>query len=154
MKLQKKDYYLSTNIEYNNIILNVFKFIERDKKDISKETIFRYISNFDINDDNIKNVVKLGRNSWKIENEGFYTQKHRTFNITHLSSRNDNAMKIHYFFIQFAHTIRQLLEQGDIHTKSLLFKLKEVSAYLVKSLTSPNPNLINIEINFQLRFDT
>lgn len=150
----KKDYYLSTNIEYNNIILNVFKFIERDKKDISKETIFRYISNIDVNDDNIKNVVKLRRNRWKIENEGFYTQKHRTFNITHLNSRNDNAMKIHYFFIQFAHTIRQLLEQGDIHTKSLLFKLKEVSAYLVKSLTSPNPNLINIEINFQLRFDT
>lgn len=150
----KKDYYLSTNIEYNNIILNVFKFIERDKKDTSKETIFRYISNIDVNDDNIKNVVKLGRNRWKIENEGFYTQKHRTFNITHLSSRNDNAMKIHYFFIQFAHTIRQLLEQGDIHTKSLLLKLKEVSAYLLESLTSPNPNLINIEINFQLRFDT
>ena len=63
-------------------------------------------------------------------------------------------MKVHYFFIQFAHTIRQLLEQGDLHTKSLMLKLKEVSAYLIQSLTSPNPNLINIEINFQLRFDT
>ena len=147
-----KDHYLSTNIEFNNIFVNAFKFIEKDKK--GKETIFRYISNINLNNDNIKDVIKLGRNRWKIENEGFYTQKHRTFNITHLSSRNDNAMKAHYFFIQFAHTIRQLLEQGDIQTKSLFLKLKEVSAYLVKSLTSPNPNLINIEINFQLRFDT
>lgn len=147
-----KDYYLSTNIKYNNIVVNAFKFVEKDKK--NKETVFRYISNINVNNDNIKDIVKLGRNRWKIENEGFYTQKHRTFNITHLSSRNDNAMKAHYFFIQFAHTIRQLLEQGDLYTKSLILKLKEVSAYLIKSLTSPNPNLIDIEINFQLRFDT
>ena len=25
----------------------------------------------------------------KIENEGFYNQKHRTFNTSHLNSRND-----------------------------------------------------------------
>ena len=146
-----KDYYLSTNIKYKDITVHAFKFIEKAKN--NKETIFRYISNIPVNNDNIKAVVKLGRNRWKIENKGFYTQKHRTFNITRLNSRNDNAMKAHYFFIQFAHTIRQLLEQGDLHTKSLMLKLKEVSAYLVQSLTSPNPNLMNIEINFQLRFD-
>ena len=147
-----KDYYLSTNIKYKDITVHAFKLIEKAKN--NKETIFRYISNIPVNNDNIKAVVKLGRNRWKIENEGFYTQKHRTFNITHLNSRNDNAMKAHYFFIQFAHTIRQLLEQGDLHTKSLMLKLKEVSTYLLGSLTSPNPNLMNIEINFQLRFDT
>ena len=146
-----KDYYLSTNIKYKDITVHAFKFIEKAKN--NKETIFRYISNIPVNNDNIKAVVKLGRNRWKIENKGFYTQKHRTFNITHLNSRNDNAMKAHYFFIQFTHTIRQLLEQGDLHTKSLMLKLKEVSAYLVQSLTSQNPNLMNIEINFQLRFD-
>ena len=146
-----KDYYLSTNIKYKDITVHAFKYIEKTN---NKETTFRYISNIPVNNDNIKSIVKLGRNRWKIENEGFYTQKHRTFNITHLNSRNDNAMKAHYFFIQFAHTIRQLLEQGDLHTKSLMLKLKEVSAYLVQSLTSPNPNLMNIEINFQLRFDT
>ena len=147
-----KNYFLSTNIEYNNIVVNAFKFIEKNVQ--NNESTFRYISNIPVNNHNIKDVVKLGRNRWKIENEGFYTQKHRTFDITHLNSRNDNAMKAHYFFIQFAHIIRQLLEQGDLFTKSLMLKLKEVSAYLIKSLTSPNPNLTNIEINFQLRFDT
>ncbi|MEG1015829.1 MAG: hypothetical protein RSE45_02730, partial [Bacilli bacterium] len=86
--------------------------------------------------------------------EGFYTQKHRTFNITHLSSRNDNAMKAHYFFIQFAHTIRQLLEQGNILVKSLKLKIKEVSQFLIDALTSTNSNLNIIEKNFQLRFDS
>lgn len=145
-----QNYYLSSNIEFNNNFINVFKYNETKK---NKTTTFRYLSNIDINDSNIKEVVTLGRNRWKIENEGFYTQKHRTFNITHLNSRNDNAMKCHYYFIQFAHTIRQLLEQGNILTKLLKLKIKEVSVNLLKSLTSKHSDLNNIETNFQLRFD-
>ena len=91
-----------------------------------KPIIFRYISNLDINDSN----------------------------ISHLNSRNDNSMKCHYFFIQFAHTIRQLLEQGNILTKSLKLKIKEVSSHLLKMLTSITSNLNMLETNFQLRFDT
>ncbi len=63
-------------------------------------------------------------------------------------------MKIHYFFIQFAHTIQQLLEHGNLVTKSLNLKTKEVSAFLSKTLTSTTSNLNNLEINFQLRFGT
>lgn len=145
------NYYLSTNIEFGNNTLNAFKYIESKN---GKETTFRYISNIKVNDNNIEIVVAYGRKRWKIENEGFYTQKHRTFNISHLNSKNDNAMKVHYFFIQFAHTIRQLLEQGNILTKSLKLKIKEVSAILIKSLTSTNTSLNDIISNFQLRFDT
>ena len=144
-----KDYYLSTNIEYKGNILSVFKFIETKKKN----TTFRYISNLCVKDSNIKEIVSMGRKRWKIENEGFYNQKHRTFNISHLSSRNDTAMKNHYFFIQFAHTIRQLLEQGNLLTKSLKLKIKEVSKILLKALTSKPTDLNNLETNFQLRFD-
>ena len=144
------NYYLSKNIIFKKNKLNVIKFIERKN---NKETTFRYITNLDAKDNNIKEIVMLGRRRWKIENEGFYNQKHRTFDITHLNSRNDNAMKCHYFFIQIAHTIRQLLEQGNILTKSLKLKIKEVSAYLLKSLTSTNSDLNIIETNFQLRFD-
>lgn len=146
----KNNYFLSSNIEFNNNFINVFKYIE-NKKD--KIVIFRYISNLQITNDNIEEIMSLGRKRWKIENEGFYTQKHRTFDITHLNSRNDNSMKCHYFFIQFAHTIRQLLEQGNILTKSLKLKIKEVSTNLLKSLTSINSDLNNLNTKFQLRFD-
>ena len=145
-----KNYFLSTNIIYNNISLNAFKYIEIKN---NKSTTFRYISDLNINDSNIKEIVELGRRRWKIENEGFYTQKHRTFNITHLNSRNDTAMKNHYFFIQFAHTIRQLLELGNLLTKSLKLKIKEVSSLLLENLTSHISDLNNISTNFQLRFD-
>lgn len=144
-----KDYYLSTDIEYKGNILSAFKFIETKKKN----TTFRYISNLCVKNSNIKEIVSMGRKRWKIENEGFYNQKHRTFNISHLSSRNDTAMKNHYLFIQFAHTIRQLLEQGNLLTKSLKLKIKEISNLLLKSLTSKPSDLNNLETNFQLRFD-
>lgn len=144
------NYYLSTNIEFKGNLINVFKYVKIKN---NKKLIFRYISNLKVNSHNIKDIVKLGRNRWKIENEGFYTQKHRTFDITHLNSRNDNAMKCHYFFIQFAHTIRQLLEKGNNLTKLLKLKIKEVSANILNSLTSKHTNLNNLENNFQLRFD-
>ena len=145
-----QDYYLSTNIKYKGIVLSAFKYIETKKK---KTTVFRYISDLEIKDSNIKEIVSMGRKRWKIENEGFYTQKHRTFNISHLNSKNDTAMKNHYFFIQFAHTIRQLLEQGNILTKSLKLKIKEVSKLLLKVLTSTTSDLNNLKNKFQLRFD-
>ena len=146
----KTNYFLSSNIEFNNNLINVFKYNEIKK---GKTTVFRYISNIKVDNNNIEMVIQLGRKRWKIENEGFYTQKHRTFDITHLNSRNDNSMKCHYYFIQFAHTIRQLLELGNLLTKSLKLKIKEVSANLLKSLTSTISDLNNLEINFQLRFD-
>ena len=146
-----KHYYLSTNIEYKNHILSAFKYIENEGYESQKN--FRYISNILVNNNNIKEVVSLGRKRWKIENEGFYTQKHRTFCITHMCSRNDNALKCHYFFIQFAHTFRQLLEKGHSIVKELKLKLKEVSAFILESLTSKSPNLMEINLNFQLRFD-
>ena len=149
-EVKHKNYYLSTNINYKNHILTAFKYIQTKKE---KTTIFRYISNMEVNDNNINEIISLGRKRWKIENEGFYTQKHRTFNISHLNSRNDNAMKVHYFFIQFAHTIRQLLEQGNLLTKSLKLKIKEVSRFLLYTLTSTISDLNNLETNFQLRFD-
>ena len=145
-----EDYYLSTNIKYKGIILSACKYIENKKK---KTTIFRYITDLDIKNSNIKEIISMGRKRWKIENEGFYTQKHRTFNISHLNSRNDTAMKNHYFFIQFAHTIRQLLEKGSLLTKSLKLKIKEVSTLLLKVLTSNTSDLNKLETNFQLRFD-
>lgn len=146
-----KHFFLSRNLSFKENKVNVFQFLETKGK---KETVFRYLTNLDIQDYNIKEICLLGRKRWKIENEAFYTQKHRTFNISHLCSRNDTAMKIHYFFIQFAHTIRQLLEFGRPIRKVLGYQLKEISVALLSTLTSTISDLNHYETNFQLRFDT
>lgn len=144
------NYFLDNNYKYKGHRFNIIKFTETKK---NKTTNFHYITNLIVTNDNIKNIVNLGRKRWKIENIGFYNQKHRIFDITHLNSRNDTALKNHYFFIQIAHTIRQLKEQGNILVKSLNLKIKEVSANLLKTLTSTISDLNHLETNFQLRFD-
>ena len=117
-------------------------------------TVFKDFNDYiEVTTNNIREVVSLGRNRWKIENQGFYNQKHRTFDISHLNSRNDVALKNHYLFIQIAHTIRQLLEQGNKQVKLLKLKIKEVSSFLLSNLTSTISDLNNLETKFQLRFD-
>ena len=144
------NYFLLTNYIWNDNTFNVLKFIDT-KNNVNIE--FNYITNIKTNNDNIKSIVTLARQRWRIENEGFNIQKNGTFNISHLSSRNDIAMKAHYFFIQFAHTIRQLLDNGSILVRELKLKLKEISKFLTKLLTSTTSDLSNSETNFQLRFD-
>ena len=78
-------------------------------------------------------------------------QKNGTFDIEHCYSRNYNAMKAHCFFIQFAHTIRQLLEKGFSYIKELKMSIKEVSAVLTQTLTHKILNLTHLN-KVQLRF--
>ena len=145
-----ENYFLDNNYKYKSHRFNIIKFTENKK---NKTTNFHYITNLNVTNHNIRKIVNLGRNRWKIENQGFYNQKHRIFDITHLNSRNDTALKNHYFFIQIAHTIRQLLERGNKVTKLLKLKIKEVSNLLLSNLTSTISDLNNLETNFQLRFD-
>lgn len=97
----------------------------------------------------------MGRRRWKIENEGFNEQKNGTFNISHLCSRFDNALKIHYLFIQIAHTIRQLLELSSLVYKEVkkFVTKKEISQKLINTLISSSITNLELETNFQLRFD-
>ena len=145
-----ENYFLDKNYNYKGHIFNILKFTEIKKEKVIN---FHYITNLKVTTNNIREVVSLGRNRWKIENQGFYNQKHRTFDISHLNSRNDVALKNHYLFIQIAHTIRQLLEQGNKHVKLLKLKIKEVSFFLLSNLTSTISDLNNLETKFQLRFD-
>lgn len=148
----KENYFLSSGIIFKGNTLNAFRYVEIKN---NKITTFNYISDLKITNKNIEEIVKLGRKRWKIENEGFNIQKNGTFNISHLCSRFDNALKIHYLFIQIAHTIRQLLEYGSLLLKSMkLSTKKEISKLIINTLiSSQNSDLNNLEINFQLRFD-
>ena len=96
-------------------------------------------------------IVHYGRQRWKIENEGFNIQKNGTFDIGHIYSKNYNAMKAHYFFIQFAHTIRQLLEKGLKYIAEIKMSIKEVSAAITQTLTQNLTNLTEHK-KIQLRF--
>lgn len=55
-------------------------------------------------------LTEAGRKRWKIENEGFNSQKNRQEDITHACSHNANTMKNHYLMTQTADIVKQLYE--------------------------------------------
>jgi len=52
-----------------------------------------------------------GRLRWKIENEGFNSQKNGGYNLEHVYSETG---KFYYLLLQIAHTINQLMEKGGL----------------------------------------
>ena len=133
-------------------ITNVIKYYQKEEK--TEETReYEWITSIKITEKNKKEIVYYGRQRWRIENEGFNMQKNGTFDIERIYSRNYNALKSHYFFIQFAHTIRQLLEKGMKYIRELKMSIKEVSATIKEALTHTVMNLAE-PTKIQLRFDT
>ena len=151
-EVNKKNYFLSSNIEFNGNTLNAFRYIETKE---NNSTTFNYITDLKVDNYNIEEIVIMGRKRWKIENEGFNEQKNGTYRISHLCSRFDNALKIHYLFIQIAHIIRQLLELGSIVYKEIkrFVTKKEISKMLINTLISSTITNLSLNLNFQLRFD-
>lgn len=115
----KENYECATNLDYRDSKINVVRYTET-KKNITTE--FVYMTDLPITENTIVSTVGIGRMRWKIENEGFNMQKNGTFDIGHLYSRNQVAIKVHYLLIQIAHTIRQLLENGSIKVRDLKCK--------------------------------
>ncbi len=83
---------------------------------------------------------------------GIQYTKNGTFDIGHLYSKNQVAIKVHYLMVQPAHILRQLIEKGVKGIKELKLKLKEISQQLKEQLISTITNL-TVHNKIQLRFD-
>ena len=133
--------------------LNVISYDEEDIDEKNGEiTIknFSYVTSLKITKKNKKEVVLLGRRRWKIENKGFKEQKSDILNINHIYTKDCNGTKNIYLIIQFAHTILNLLNYGDVLIKNLKTTKNEVSDLIKNALTSKILNL-NLDYSIQLR---
>ena len=130
--------------------------ISYDEEQIDEETAeiiiknFSYITSLEIQNDNKENIILLGRRRWKIENKGFKEQKSDILNIKHIYTKNCNGTKNIYLLIQFAHTILNLLNYGNILIIGLNTTKNEVSDLIRNALTSTIQNL-NLNRLIQLR---
>ena len=129
--------------------VNVISYDETNEKN-NTVTNFSYITSLKITSENKEDIVKLGRQRWKIENKGFKEQKSDVLDISHIYTKNCNGTKNTYLLIQFAHTLLNLLNYGDILIKSLKTTKKEVST-LIKNMLTSFSNHLNLNRIIQLR---
>lgn len=95
-------------IGYRTILLHMAEY-----KEIGKESSFYFITDLPIEDKNIESLIESGRKRWKIENEGFNTQKKQGYYLEHRYSKDYQGTKNHYYLIQIGHMISQIIEIWD-----------------------------------------
>lgn len=101
---------------------------------------FVYITNIPQSEENVITTADTGRLRWKIENEGFNTQKNLGYDLEHKFSRvSYTAMQNYYQLCQIAHAINQFVENSPQvislmkeHSKQTIVDLwKKMLAYLI-----------------------
>jgi len=110
-------------IDYNGNKINVVEYVESREVEYQKgkkkgqhrseEKEFKFLTNLPVNLKNAEALVQQGRMRWKIENEGFNTQKRKGYNLEHQYSKDYQAQKCHYYLIQIGHMISQVLEAWE-----------------------------------------
>ena len=107
-------------IEYNGYQLNLAEYVEETEREIRKgknrgkkrrtRSRFLFLTDLPVTKRNVGKLVEYGRRRWRIENEGFNTQKRQGYCLEHQYSKDYQAMKNHYYLIQIGHMIAQVME--------------------------------------------
>lgn len=140
-ELKNKDFYTLNVISFNE------ESIDEETGEVTT-TNFSYVTSLSVNSKNKEDIINLGRRRWKIENKGFKEQKSDVLNISHIYTKNCNGTKNLYLIIQFAHTLLNLLNYGNILIIGLNTTKNEVSDLIQKALTS---TIINLNLNRQIQ---
>ena len=114
---------------------NAFQCLEQKG---NNRTLFAWLTNFDIDADHVATLANSGgRCRWKIENEGFNTQKNGGFNLEHAYGTGERQIKNFYLLLQIAHMILQLMERGSLlnaDCKRLFGSIRNLARRLAESI--------------------
>ncbi len=121
---------------------------------------FVYLTSLNITHGNVWEVIEKGRLRWRIENEGFNTQKNGAYEMQHkYAEKNFQAMRNYYNLLQIAHMINQLTEkltkvkQAIVMAQATLKSIwEDVLATLQKETLCPDQIRIEFENCKQLRY--
>ncbi len=145
-----------SGLHYQGQTLQWFQCVETTEapKKTTQRTRFVYLTNLPVDADNIAEMVRTGRLRWKIENEGFNTQKNLGYRLQHKYSRCSwNAGKNYYQCLQIAHLLNQMVELSE-QAKRLLSgstTLKHLWKCLIGFLTFTSVSSADIRFLEQMR---
>ena len=148
------------DIEYCGFILNWVEYNKIYTHKDQPEKRFVHITDMKINKGNVEQVSFHGRMRWKIENEGFNTQKNGGYNLQHKFSRQHfGAMQNYYQLLQIAHLIAQLTEKLKLikqavrlSGRTIMSLWEDIFASMLKEIFSREEIITVLENTKQLRY--
>lgn len=121
-------------IGYKKHEVNVLKYEERQVRKKELVTVrFQWLTDMEITEKNAAELAEAGRKRWKIENEGFNTQKNLRYDLEHGNSHDRNALKNHYLITQIADIFRQLYVYSYLKRTGIEKTEKNISSDLLES---------------------
>lgn len=140
--------------------LHVFECVETRPN--QKTTRFRWATNLRVTRANVQTLSgKGGRARWKIENEGFNTQKNGGYALEHAYCEDWNAARNFYFVMQIAHLISQLIEKGNLLKASVRKLFGSISAFVARLLEAWRTVALDsaaleehLAVRYQIRLDS
>lgn len=153
-----------TDIDYKGNRINLVSYEETGEKKIQKgkgkgttkqeRKEFQFITNLPVRQKNVKNITERGRMRWKIENEGFNTQKKHGYYLEHRYSKNYQAYKNHYYLIQIGHMIAQIMEAYGKLWEGVRQSMEQKHRRMLESFKTVRLREYKeeLEVRFQIRF--
>jgi hypothetical protein len=94
---------------------HTFNAIQCIQTEEGRQSTFAWITDWLVTPENVIAIAQQGgRDRWKIENQGFNTQKNGGYELEHVYGRSEDLIKCFYFLLQIAHMILQLVEKGSL----------------------------------------
>ena len=72
-----------------------------------------FITHLTLSENRIKEFERIAQQRWKVENQGFDSQKHHGYALEHVWCKDSHAMKVVYLLIHIAHLFNQLFIHVD-----------------------------------------
>jgi hypothetical protein len=149
----------ANEIAYNGRTLNALEMTETKN---GKQTYYcAWLCSWFITKDNVKALGLGGRARWKIENEGFNSQKTGGYEMEHAFSTDNVAMKHFYYLLQIAHITNQLMEKGSLLREKIRTSMGSLRVFSERLWALMTETLIEVERlraclaqRIQIRFDS
>jgi hypothetical protein len=126
-----------------------------------KSTRFLWAASFPVTAANVETLSQGGRLRWKIENEGFNTQKTGGYELEHAYSQDWQAAQNFYLLVQLAHLTNQLMAKGSLlpaPLKQLFGSIRSFAARLLEAWRTatlqPDALARYLAQPIHIRFDT
>lgn len=114
---------LSVNKSNEDVKVNFLFCNFKPKK--GKEISFSWITNIELNSDNVMDVMRMARSRWKIENEVFNTLKNQEYNYGHNFGHGKKNLATNFaYLMMLAFTVDQILQRCSKQFQQICKKLK------------------------------
>jgi len=154
----RQTYRWVNDIDLDGQSVNAFECLEETPQGT---TPFVWLTGFTVTAANVVELARGGRRRWKIENEGFNTQKNGGYELEHAYSTDATAMKNFYLLLQIGHLFSQLMEKGSMLRERIRETMGSLRAFSQRLWASLTETFIDLErlrrilgTRIQIRFDT